>query len=376
MGKLTCIKCNTDYSLEEPIWQCTCGGVLDIEFTPSFSLDKIKGRKPTLWRYREAIPINDDKNIVSLDEGFTPLLPVEIDGKEVLVKQEQLCPTGSFKDRGTTVLVSKIKELGIDKVIEDSSGNAGSSLAAYCARSGIQAAIFAPESTSPGKLVQMRMYGADVKRIPGPREATRDAALEAAKKTFYASHAWSPFYQQGTKTFGYEVCEQLGWEVPDTFILCVGGGSLFMGAYIGCRELKEAGIIDRIPKMIAVQAENCAPLYEAFKQGTDSIPKINKRETIAEGISIAEPVRGPQLLQIIKETKGECLVVSETEIIEALKETTQKGFYIEPTSAAAMAGVKKYLKSRKVKEKIVSAFTGHGLKATARILEGREFSGT
>jgi threonine synthase len=368
--KLTCIKCGVDYSLDEPVWQCTCGGVLEIQFTPSFSLDKIKERKPTLWRYREAIPINDDINIVSLDEGFTPLLPVEIGGQEILVKQEQLCPTGSFKDRGTTVLVSKIKELGMDKVIEDSSGNAGSSLAAYAARAGIQATIFAPAHASPGKLVQMQMYGAEVNKIPGPREATRDAALEAAKKTFYASHAWSPYYQQGTKTFGYEVCEQLGWEVPDTFILCVGGGSLFMGAYMGCKELKEAGIVDRIPKMVAVQAENCAPLYAAFKQKSDRIPKIEKQDTIAEGISIAEPVRGLQILKIVNETGGEVLAVSESEIVEALKETTNKGFYIEPTSAVAMAGVKKYLKNRMRKERIGSAFTGHGLKAMAKMLEG------
>ena len=216
--------------------------------------------------FRAGIPdIVSCADIVSFDEGFTPLIEVNIAGKTVQVKQEHLFTTGSFKDRGASVLISQVKALGIREVAADSSGNAGSALAAYCAASGISCHIFVPADTSPGKLAQIQLYGATLNKIPGTREDTANAVLKAADTIYYASHYWNPFFFHGTKTFAYEICEQLGWKSPDTVILAAGNGSLLLGAYIGFNELRNAGIIDKIPRLIGVQAENCAPVVKAFK---------------------------------------------------------------------------------------------------------------
>ncbi len=369
MNKLICRKCNKEFPLSDAIWRCECEGLLDVDFKSSFPVDKIKKRALNIWRYREALPIFENENIISFNEGFTPIIPINFGGRSVLIKQDYLFPTSSFKDRGASVLVSKIKELGIKKVVEDSSGNAGSSIAAYCAKAGISCEIFVPEYTPYGKVVQIESYGAKLHRIPGTREDTALAALEASEKDYSASHHWNPFFHHGTKTFAFEVCEQLGWKSPDAIILPVGSGSLFLGTYIGFRELLDAGIVDRIPKLIGIQAENCAPLAKAFKENLSDFLKIVKKETIAEGISIAAPVRGEHILKAAKMSRGEFYTVSETEIKEALKCLCKKGFYIEPTSAATIAGISKYLKRSNPKDVIVSIFTGHGLKTTENILK-------
>ena len=322
-----------------------------------------------MWRYREAVPIEKNDNIISFAEGFTPLLEFAINDKPVLIKQEQLFSTGSFKDRGASVLISKIRELGIWKIVEDSSGNAGSAVAAYCAAAGIECDIFVPEDTSKAKLAQIELYGATLHKIPGTREDTSKAVRKAADIFYYASHCWSPFFFHGTKTFAFEVCEQLGWKAPDTVILTVGHGSLLLGAYIGFEELCSAGIIEKIPRLIGVQAENCAPLYKTFKENLKKIPKIKGQKTIAEGIAIAVPVRGDRILAAVKQTGGYFIAVSEKEIKQSLMGMCRRGYYIEPTSAAAIAGIEKYLRQQEEEqvanagEIIVSAFTGHGLKA-------------
>ncbi|NIM10958.1 MAG: threonine synthase [Candidatus Aminicenantes bacterium] len=373
MSELICQACSTVYSMNDPRWQCDCGGLLDISFVPAFPLEKIKQRKPLMWRYREAIPIENDAHIVSFDEGFTPLSEVVIAGKKVLIKQEHLFPTGSFKDRGASVLISKIKELGISKVVEDSSGNAGSAIAAYCAAAGIACDIYVPADTSEGKLAQIQLFGANLNKIPGTREDTAAAVLKAAETVYYASHYWNPFFFHGTKTFAFEVAEQLGWKSPDTLILAVGNGSLILGAYIGFKELYDAGIIDKIPRLIGVQTENCAPLYHAFRENLKKVPEIKGKKTIAEGIAIAAPIRGNQIIEAVRNTGGHFIVVSEDEIKESLKEMCRRGYYIEPTAAAAIAGVKKYLHHHQQgsggDELIVLVFTGHGLKAGRKMLE-------
>ncbi len=201
MNNLVCRTCGATYSLDEPRWRCDCDGVLDVEFTPAFDVARIKQRLPTLWRYREALPVRGDANRESFSEGFTPLIELEVVGHPVLVKQEHLFPSGSFKDRGATVLVSKIRELGLSKLVEDSSGNAGCALAAYCARAGIRCEIFVPTDTAEAKLTQIRLYGAQVHRVPGSREDAARAAWVAAQQDYYASHVWNPFFLQGTKTF-------------------------------------------------------------------------------------------------------------------------------------------------------------------------------
>ncbi|MBP1716020.1 MAG: Threonine synthase [Deltaproteobacteria bacterium] len=369
MASLVCADCRREYSCGEKIWKCLCGGLLDIQFRPSFPIDKIRSRKPNLWRYREAIPLEEDHNIVSFDEGFTPLLPVEISGWPVWLKQDHLFPTGSYKDRGASVLISKAKELGIKTVVEDSSGNAGCAVAAYCAKEEIYCEIFVPADTSPGKLAQIQMYGASLIKVPGSRGDTARAVLRAAETHYYASHSWNPFFFHGTKTFAFEICEQLGWKAPDAVIVPVGNGTLLLGAYIGFRELVEAGLIGIVPRIIGVQSARCAPLSQAFRQGMKSIPPINKQDTLAEGIAIAEPIRGPQILRAVENSGGTFLEVEEEEIKKALTELSRKGFYVEPTAAATIAAIPKYLNQLKKDKTIVSVLTGHGLKSTEKMLK-------
>lgn len=366
MEKFHCSNCDRFYPIDTKRWRCDCGSPLDLEFDPEFPIKEIVKRKPSLWRYREAIPVLKDESILTMGEGLTPLEEVEIKGHCVLLKIDYLFPTGSYKDRGATVLVSKVKELGVRRVVEDSSGNAGSAIAAYCAKAGIGCEIYVPGSTSSGKLVQIQNYGATLKKIEGSREKTAEVTMKAASGIYYASHAWNPFFLHGTKTFAFEIWEQMGWKSPDTLVLPVGHGTLFLGAYIGFRELKEAGRVKRIPRLVGVQSAACAPLYQAFKRGRKETFHIEKKETQAEGIAIAKPVRGKQILEAVRETGGEILTVTEREIRIALKEMGRKGYFIEPTSAATIAGLKRYLKNNK-KEVIVSTLTGTGLKATEKI---------
>lgn len=369
MSQLICTQCKTVYSANETRWRCDCGGMLDLNFKPEFDIKKIKSRKPGMWRYREAIPIESDEHIISLDEGFTPLVPFDFEGVRVWVKQDHLFPTGSYKDRGAAVLISKAKELGVREVVEDSSGNAGCAIAAYCAKADIRCQIYVPDSTSPGKTAQIQMYGAGLNLIPGSREDTSRAVLKAAEKQYYASHSWNPFFFHGTKTYAYEVVEQSGWQTPDTVVLPAGNGTLLLGAYIGFSELVEAGIIEKLPKLIAIQSQNCAPLAEAFEKGLTSNPAVDKKDTLAEGIAIADPVRGRQIVEAVKISGGMFITVSEEEIEQSLIQMCRQGAYIEPTSAATTAGVSKYLNHMQRDERIVTVFTGHGLKSTEKMLK-------
>ena len=355
------------YPISEPIWRGSNGELLDIEFEATFPIDDIAKRPTTLWRYREAIPIENDESIVSFGEGFTAMIPLNIGGKEILVKQDHLFPTGSYKDRGATVMISKTKELGINYVVEDSSGNAGSAIAAYSAQANISCEIYVPAYTSKGKLVQMAMYGADLKLVEGNRDATSQAVMSAAESAYYVSHGWNPFFFHGTKTFAFEICEQLGWEAPDSVVLPAGNGTLLIGAYIGFRELQKAGIIEHIPKIIGIQPEHCSALVKAYQTGLTTAAEIDASPTIAEGIAISKPVRGHEILDYVRTSGGMLLSVSEEEIKKALLDMTSAGHFIEPTSAATIAGISKYLPHSTPGEKIVSVFTGHGLKATGKL---------
>ncbi|MGW8286550.1 MAG: threonine synthase, partial [Candidatus Deferrimicrobiaceae bacterium] len=201
MNGLSCQSCGATFPLNDPRWRCGCGGLLEVRFRARFDKEKILRRKATMWRYREALPVDDDAHVVSFDEGMTPIVPADLGPGTLLLKLEQLFPTGSYKDRGASVLISKAKEMGVARVVEDSSGNAGCAIAAYTARAGIECEILVPESTSPGKLSQILLYGAALRRVPGSREDTANAALAAAEGSYYASHSWNPFFFQGTKTF-------------------------------------------------------------------------------------------------------------------------------------------------------------------------------
>lgn len=362
MAEFVCRKCGERFPDTQPRWQCDCAGLLDLDFRPSLSLDDLKNRPATLWRYREALPVPAGGEL-TLGEGFTPMLPVDIGGREVLVKQEQLFPTGSYKDRGATVMIAMAAHLGVQRVVEDSSGNAGCAVAAYCAKAGIACRIFVPANNSPGKLGQIELYGADLVPVQGSREMTAEACMRAARDTFYASHVYNPYFFHGTKTFAYEVVEQLGWKGPDTVVLPAGNGTLLLGAHIGFTELIALGLIEKMPRLVAVQAAGCAPLCASFAKGKRSVVAVETVPTIAEGIAIARPERGEQMLEAVRESDGEFLAVREDEILAAFMDMGRKGYCIEPTSAAVVAGTARYVQKAQKDEIIVTMFTGHGLKA-------------
>ena len=368
MERFVCSSCHRSYPLQPSRWRCDCGSFLDLEFESKFPTKRFLRRRPTLWRYRETIPIHREASILSMNEGFTPLEEITFDGLRAFVKLDYLFPTGSYKDRGATVLMSKMKEWGVQEVVEDSSGNAGCAVAAYCAKAGIGCEIFVPQTTSSEKTVQIRAYGATLRKVRGSRERTAEAAWKAASRIPYASHCWNPFFLHGTKTFAFEVWEQMDWKAPDVLVLPVGHGTLFLGVSIGFEELREAGMIKRIPRLVGVQSASCAPLYRAFKKGWTEPRFVEKKETLAEGIAIAEPVRGRQILEAVRRTNGEILVVTEVEIRTALKEMGRKGHFIEPTAAATIAGLKKYLRKRRKGETVVSTLTGTGLKSIGKML--------
>lgn len=374
--QLVCIDCGKTYPFHLPLWHCECGGLLDVKLDVKFPIKEILKRAPNMWRYREALPVKSDVNIVSFSEGFTPLLPINVEGKHVRIKQDHLFPTGSYKDRGASVLISVAKEIGVKKVVEDSSGNAGCAIAAYCAKADIACDIYVPANTSPAKLTQIKQYGANLHLIPGSREDTAHAVLSAARNTYYASHSWNPFFFQGTKTFAYEVCEQNHWQSPEAIVLPVGNGTLLLGVWIGFNDLLTAGIIDKVPRIFGVQAMNCAPLFQAYHQKTYDPQNFTPSPTIAEGIAIAEPVRAKQILQAVQEIDGAFVVVSETDIKDAMITMHNQGFYIEPTAAATIAAIPNLIQTHPEIEDWVSVFTGHGLKSTEKIMSIRESSDT
>ena len=366
--QLVCRACGATHPEATGRWRCGCGAPLDVDFEGAIDTRRITGRPPGMWRYREALPISADHHVVSFNEGFTPLVQARIDGRPLTVKQENLFPTGSFKDRGASVLISRALELGVEKVVEDSSGNAGAAVAAYAAKAGMACEIFVPESTSPGKLAQIRLYGANLIRVPGSREATARAAMEAADRHFYASHVWNPFFFQGTKTYAFEIWEQLGFygaRCPDRPHRARHPADRRLSWIPGPPEER----FDRQATQNDRRAGPPAAPPSTGCGGIDSpgIPHASSGDTLAEGIAIAEPARASQILDIVRETGGEVVSVTDHEIEKALLEICNQGLYAEPTSATAIAAFSKVPAS--VDECIVAPLTGHGLKSTEKMLK-------
>ncbi len=365
-----CHKCGLKYELDTPAFRCECGGLFDLEKPEfEFSRDHIIQEEWSLFRYIEALPFEQGSKVwkeISMGEGVTPILPLDPGMADVWVKLDYAMPTLSFKDRGAVVLIAKAKELGSKKVIQDSSGNAGTSIAAYASRAGIECEIFVPEATSVKKIKQISAYGAKVHIVNGSREDTAEAALRAAEKgdAFYASHVYNPFFYEGTKTFAYEIYEQLKGAIPDSVFLPLGNGTLVLGCYYGFRELHHLNLIKKMPRIIAVQAETCAPIYEAFIRGEQSIKEVVNTGTLAEGIAIANPLRGKQVLEAIQATAGEIIIAPEKQILDAKKALAGKGFYVETTTAATFAGFYSVYKSenRESFGKVLIPLCGAGLK--------------
>lgn len=360
MEAYRCIRCGAPYPASTHLWRCRCNGLFELDERLPFDPHTIRYELKSLWRYRAMIPVVDEPP-VSLGEGLTPLIPLAIQDVQFLCKLEFLAPTGSFKDRGTTVLVSALRSWGIGEVVEDSSGNAGASLAAYCAYAGIRCRLYVPKHASGAKLAQIKAYGAKLIPVEGPRENSARAAQEASKTSYYASHAYHPLILEGMKTFAYELWEQLDHQCPDAILFPTGHGTLLLGAYRGFVDLQGAGLIDEIPRLIAVQSRNCAPLYAAFERGMDDVPSdMQSSDTIAEGIRIVRPTRARAILEAIRQTRGEVLTVSDEAILQAQKMLAHRGLYTEPTSAVAVAGLLQW--TRRPKGTIVIPLTGSGLK--------------
>jgi threonine synthase len=335
-----------------------------------FPRDAIARRAPTLWRYAEALPFGPDDPVVaaiSMGEGFTPLVPHRLDGVEVLLKLEFLSPTLSFKDRGAVVLVAQARALGAAELVADSSGNAGTAISAYAARAGLPCTVYVPGGTSPKKLRQMRAHGATVVEVDGSREDAATAAIEMveAKRAYYASHVYNPFFFEGTKTYGLEIWEQLGWSWPDLVVLPVGNGTLVLGVARALDELEAAGLIDHPPRLLLVQANGCAPIARAFVAGVEDVEPVSNEGTIAEGIAIGAPARGGQILAIVRRLGGTIVTVDDEAITAAVADLAARGLFVEPTAAAPLAGLAQYLAAHpEVRpDRVVAPLAGAGLKA-------------
>ncbi len=358
------------FPLDQPRWCGPDRAPLMLTPLPGVTREQIDAATRSLWRYRAAFPFPID-NPITLGEGVTPLIPRSIAGVQVLLKCEWFNPTCSFKDRGTSVMMSLLRAQGIGHVLEDSSGNGGAAVAAYAAAGGITATIMAPASTSPAKTVQMRAHGATVELIPGSRQDTADAAIARSESIFYASHNWHPFFLHGTKTLAYELWEDLGFRAPDNVITPCGAGSNVLGCEIGFSELLRAGQIECLPRIFAAQPANCAPIAAAFIAGSDEPVPTEITPTMAEGTAIARPIRMREILGTLRQTRGGAVMLTEQEIAKATLDLARLGVYVEPTSAQAAAAFEKLLATGTVtaEQTTVLVMTGTGLKATPRIAE-------
>lgn len=351
-------------------WCGDSGAYLNLAPGAGLRRSDINAADRSIWRYAKAIAV-DAGQAVSLGEGGTPLLQRDWNGSAVRFKLEFMMPTGSFKDRGMTVMVSYLKSRGITEVLEDSSGNAGASLSAYAAAAGMRCRILVPESASYPKIAQIAACGADVVTIPGTRQDVADAAVRMSSEIFYASHNWQPYFVEGTKTLAYELWESLGFRAPDNVITPLGYGSNVLGLDIGFDELLRSGEIDKRPRIFGVQAANCAPCFNAWKSGGEAPVPTEVRPTVAEGIASSHPTRLREVVRAVRRSAGSVLAVTEEEIIRALGGLARMGFYVEPTCASAAAGLTQLLAAGTIRsdQDTVVVLTGSGLKSSERIGE-------
>ena len=356
---LRCPDCGAAYADR---WRCECGRPLEYADTPlpdgpapdPAGFDSRRG----LWAFDEFVP---ESPLATLGEGMTPL--VDASDWDAEFKLEYVFPTGSFKDRGATVTVSRAAALGVDRLVEDSSGNAGAAIATYAARADIDADIYVPASVKDAKLRAIRRAGARPVKVEGPRQATTDACIDAVEsgEGWYASHAWNPAFFAGTATFAYETALQRDWDVPDAVVLPLGHGTLFLGAYRGFRALLEAGWTDSMPRLLGVQAAGHAPIVTELHGATEAAGDNDA----ADGIQIDEPVRTEEILDAVVETDGDAIALGADAVERELDRLHAAGFYTEPTSAVAPAALDEYRERGVVApdDDVVVPLTGSGLKS-------------
>jgi threonine synthase len=364
-----CERCGKRHAQSARLWHCpACGGALSMTGPDEIDRSNIDLDAAGLWRYRAVLPVQPASGR-SLGEGMTPLVTARIDGREVHLKLDSLLPTGSFKDRGASVLARYIRDGGIERIVLDSSGNAASAMAAFAAAAGLECTVYVPASASPGKLVQARAFGASVVPIEGSREDVADAAqraVEADESSMYASHNWHPVFVEGVKTWALEVWEQLGYRTPDLAFIPTGGGSALVGAWRGFSTVADRHAL--MPRLVACQPAACAPVAEAWRTSGE-IRAVSPGTTLAEGTRIALPSRPVQIMDALRSTGGFADAVSEAEIIDALLLVARHGIYLEPTAAVAVAVCRRAIECGDVAEGdvVVIHVTGNGLKATDAI---------
>ncbi|MBA2862532.1 threonine synthase [Methanococcus maripaludis] len=372
-----CRVCGKEYDVDTIIYNCECGGLLEIKYDfesikEKVSKESLRERELGVWRYLDYLPVKDPAKIVSLHEGGTPLYKCENLAKklglnELFVKNEGANPTGSFKDRGMTVGVTRANELGVETVGCASTGNTSASLAAYSARAGKKCIVLLPGGkVALGKLAQAMFYGAKVIQINGNfDEALVMVKNLALENKLYLLNSVNPFRLEGQKTIGFEICDQLDFEVPDMVILPVGNAGNISAIWKGFKEFKETGMIDKLPKMTGIQAEGAQPIVKAIKEGLEEIVPDEHPETIATAIRIGNPVNAAKALEAIKSSGGLAESVTDEEIIEAQKLLAQtEGIFVEPASASSIAGLIKLINMGLIdkEQKIVCITTGNGLK--------------
>lgn len=357
-----CPRCGANHSAAVQLWRCTCGAPL-LPSMPPFDPAAIDTGDRSVWRYRAMLPLDPETPRVSLGEGGTPCVHASLAGWSIRLKLDYLQPSGSYKDRGSAVLAAALAGAGVASAVEDSSGNAGASLAAYLAGFNLPLQLFVPRDTAPGKLRQAEAHGALIDSVArSRREAGERAQAAVTGSAVYASHVYSPYFLAGLMTMAWELWEALDRRAPDNCLVPVGQGLLLLGLYEGFRVLEAAGLIERLPRLYGVQARACAPIFDAFTRNAEAAFPVAGGETIADGIRVEAPPRSTEVLAAVRSTGGAMINVNEDEIARGWSLAANLGWYIEPTAAAAVSGLFKLDKLIDPAETTVVPLTGSGLK--------------
>ena len=369
MLEIHCTNCGRPYPTDSLPYRCpVCTGIFDQTALPAFNPAELQLTRshPGIWRYRPLLGLADEAPEITLGEGNTPLIWGQVADRQVAFKLETQNPTGSFKDRGSAVLASWLKFHGVQEAVEDSSGNAGASFAAYAARAGIQARIFVPESASGPKRAQIAAYGAEIRPVPGPRSNAAQAVQQAAVQgVTYASHATLPQLLPGYSTLAYELYEQLG-SAPGTVVVPAGQGNLLLAIGRGFVTLQKSGIIETLPRLVGVQARACAPLWAVYQYGMSAYAWVTEGDTLAEGVRVYRPMRGDAVIQIVEQSQGTFIAIDEELILPGRDHLARQGFYVEPTSALVWNAVQQLPPD--IPEPVVAILTGSGLKTPSHLV--------
>lgn len=375
---IVCPKCSSRYSKGQVHGLCRCGSPLLVVYDlqaarASFSRDVVKGRAATMWRYAETLPVQHPENVVSLSEGFTPLLHARRLGQELglpnlYIKDESANPTGSFKARGLSAAVSMAKELGLKKLAIPSAGNAAGAMAAYAAHAGLESFIFMPADTPEANIREAEVYGAQVNLVNGL--ITDCGRIVAERKDqegwFDLSTLKEPYRIEGKKTMGYELAEQFDWKLPDVILYPTGGGTGLIGMWKAFLEMEVLGWIDsKRPRMVSVQSTGCAPIVRAFQNNQTSAEAWKDAHTIASGLRVPYAIGDFLILQALRESYGTAEAVPDSELIEAMKLCGRlEGLFLCPEGAACIPALRKLVERRWLgkDEKVVIFNTGSGLK--------------